>query len=128
MGVQLIRTPNGDEMIVLPKAEYEELIRIAEAAAEIAEDAADVAAYDAAMADPLGSQPLPVEVSHHILKGAGTLKAFRLWRNLSQVDLAERSGTSQGYISDLESRRRKITPDLAPKLATALDIPEHWLI
>ena len=37
---QFIKTPNGDDLVVLTKADYEELIRIAE---EAAEDAADVA-------------------------------------------------------------------------------------
>lgn len=128
MGIQFIKTPSGDEMVVLPKAEYDELIRIAEEAAEAAEDAADVAAYDAAMADPLGLQVIPVEVSEHVTKGTGLLKAYRLWRKLGQVELAKASGTSQGFISDIENRRRKITPEVAGKLAKALDIPVHWLI
>jgi antitoxin component HigA of HigAB toxin-antitoxin module len=123
MGVQFIKSPNGEDMVLLSRAEYEDLVRIAE---EAAEDAADIAAYDAAMSE--GIELTPVEVSQHIMQGASLLKAYRLWRNLSQVELAERSGTSQGHISDIESRRRKITPDLAPKLANALDIPERRLI
>ncbi|MGV3490290.1 MAG: helix-turn-helix transcriptional regulator [Devosia sp.] len=110
-------------MVLLSREDYDELVRIAD---EAAEDAADVAAYDAAIAE--GIELTPAEVSQHIQEGAGLLKAYRLWRNLSQVELAERSGTSQGYISDIESRRRKITPDLAPKLAAALDIPVRRLI
>lgn len=125
MSIQIIKTPNGEEMVILPKAEYDELVRVAE---EAAEDAADIAAYDTAMADPLGSEPLPAEVSRHILGGTGLLKALRLWRGLSQVELAERAETSQGHVSDLEARRRKITADLAPRLAAALEVPVHWLV
>lgn len=124
MSIQIIKTPSGEEMVVIPKADYDELVRIAD---EAAEDAADVAAYDAAMADSSGAQPIPVEVSRLVMKGTGLLKAYRLWRNLSQVELAERASTSQGHISDIENRRRNITPDLAPKLATALDVPVDWL-
>jgi antitoxin component HigA of HigAB toxin-antitoxin module len=124
MSIQIIKTPNGDEMVVIPKADYDELVRVADAAAE---DAADVAAYDAAMAELSGLHPVPVEVSRLIMKGTALLKAYRLWRNLNQVELAERAGTSQGHISDIENRRRNITPDLAPRLAAALDIPVHWL-
>jgi antitoxin component HigA of HigAB toxin-antitoxin module len=123
MGVQFIKAPNGEDMVLLSRADYDELIRIAE---EAVEDAADVAAYDAAMAE--GIERLPIEISQNIMKGTGLLKAIRLWRNLSQIELAERSGTSQGYISDLESHRRKLTADLAPKLAAALDVPLRWLI
>ena len=122
---QFIKSPSGDELVVLPRAEYDELVRIAE---EAAEDAADVAIYDARKADMRGSEPIPLEVSRHVLKGTGLLKAFRLWRGLSQTELAERSGTSQGYISDIESRRRKLTEDTATRLAATLDIPDDWLI
>lgn len=118
---QFIKSPSGDELVVLPRAEYDELVRIAE-------DAADVAIYDARKADMRGSEPIPLEVSRHVLKGTGLLKAFRLWRGLSQTELAERSGTSQGYISDIESRRRKLTEDTATRLAATLDIPDNWLI
>jgi hypothetical protein len=41
---QIIRTPNGEELVVLPRAEYEALI---ERADHEAEDAQDVAIYDA---------------------------------------------------------------------------------
>lgn len=122
---QFIKSPSGDELVVLSRAEYDELVRIAEAAAE---DAADVAIYDARKADMRGSEPIPPEVSLHVLKGTGLLKAFRLWRRLSQTELAERSGTSQGYISDIESRRRKLTADTATRLAATLNIPDDWLV
>lgn len=126
MGVQFIKSPGGEDLVLLSRARYDELIRIAEQAAEVAEDAADIAAYDAALAE--GVVQTPPEVSRHIMEGTGLLKAYRLWRGLSQVELAERSDTSQGHISDIESRRRKITEDLAPRLAKALDIPPHWLV
>lgn len=125
MDAQFFKTPNGDEMVVLSKADYQELVRIAE---EAEEDAADVAAFDAAMADPKGLAPLPFEVSQHILKGASLLKALRLWRDAGQVKLAHDIGTSQGFISDIENGRRKITEEVALRLAKALDIPGHWLI
>ncbi|MDP1730863.1 MAG: helix-turn-helix transcriptional regulator [Devosia sp.] len=125
MGAQFFRTPNGEEMVVLSRADYENLVQIAE---EAAEDAADIAAFDAAIANPQGLEPLPFEVSQDILKGAGLLKAIRLWRDVGQVKLAHDIGTSQGFISDLESGRRKMTEEVALRLAEALDVPKHWLI
>jgi antitoxin component HigA of HigAB toxin-antitoxin module len=124
MTAHIFKTPSGDEMVVLSKAEYDELVHGWE---EWQEDLADVAAYDAAMADPVGSEPLPAELSQYILKGTGMIKALRLWRGKGQVELAKAIGTSQGFISDLENRRRKLTPDVAKKLAAALDVPESWL-
>jgi hypothetical protein len=123
MKPQFIKTPEGEDAVILGRNDYDELIRIAEEA----EDAADVAIYDERKADPLGSQPLPADLSQLILRGNGLLKSLRLWRNLGQVELAEATGTSQGFISDLETNRRKVTGDMARKLAKALDVPEHWL-
>lgn len=124
MGAQFIKTPSGEEMAVLPRAEYESLLRAAD---EAEEDAADIAAYDAAKADAAGSERLPFEVSQSVLKGTGLLKALRLWRNKGQVELARDIGTSQGFLSDLEGGRRKMTSDVARRLAAALDVPERWL-
>ncbi len=124
MTVQIIKTPGGEELVVLSKADYDELVRAWE---ELQEDRADAAAYDAAVADPLGSERLPAEVSQNRLKGMGILKALRLWRHKGQVELARQIGTSQGFVSDLENRRRKLTPDIADKLAAALEVPRHWL-
>jgi antitoxin component HigA of HigAB toxin-antitoxin module len=125
MGVQFIKTPTGDEMAVLPRAEYDALI---EAAAEAEEDAADTAAYDAAKADKKGSTQLPFEVSQAILKGASLLKALRLWRDETQEHLAFKTHTSQGFVSDLENRRRDLTDEMAERLAKALRVPKDWLI
>ncbi|HEY9010915.1 MAG TPA: helix-turn-helix transcriptional regulator [Devosia sp.] len=122
---QFIKTPNGDDLVVLTRADYEELVRIAE---EAAEDAADVAAYDAAKAATANSAPIPVEISRLVQKGDSILKAIRTWRDIGQVKLAYDIGTSQGFISDLESRRRKLTPEVAEKLAAALNVPVDWLI
>lgn len=124
MGAQFIKTPSGDEMVILPRAEFDALVRAVE---EAEEDAADIAAYDAAKADIAGSERLPFEVSRHILKGVGLLKALRLWRKLSQMELANAIGTSQGFLSDLENGRRRMTRNVARKLAAALDVPESWL-
>ena len=124
MGAQFIKSPSGEDMVVLPRGEYDALVQAAEDAAE---DAADIAAYDAAKADIPGSAAMPFEVSQAVLKGASLLKAIRLWRDIGQVKLAYDIGTSQGFISDLENRRRNMTPEIARKLASALDIPERWL-
>jgi antitoxin component HigA of HigAB toxin-antitoxin module len=109
---------------MVTKAEYEALL---EAAAEAAEDAADSAAYDAARAEIGGAEKLPFEVSQLVLQGNGLLKALRLWRDMTQLHLYHRTNLSQGFISDLESGRRKLTPEVADKLAAALEVPAGWL-
>jgi len=123
---QMITTPAGEEMVLLSRAEYE---RLAALAAEAEEDAADVAAYDAAMAEiaARGDKPLPAEVSASLLRGASLVTAIRKWRSMTQSQLAERAGLSQGYLSDLESRRRKGAKETLEAIAKALDVPGSWL-
>ncbi|MBI4921785.1 MAG: helix-turn-helix transcriptional regulator [Devosia nanyangense] len=125
MNPQFVKSPSGEDMVLLSRADYETLVTAAE---EAAEDAADVAMYDARKADPLGSAPMPAEITRHMREGARLLKAIRLWKDIGQVKLAYDLGTSQGFISDLENGRRKLTPELAKRMAAALDVPEHWLI
>jgi transcriptional regulator with XRE-family HTH domain len=51
------------------------------------------------------------------------LKAWRKARGLSQEALAEKAGTSKGYLSDLESGKRPIPPGrLVDRIAAALEI------
>ncbi len=108
--LQIIRTPSGDEMVVIPRAEYEALVAAANTHGEEDED---IAIYDARKADLAAGRDsaLPPEVSAFMLRGDSLLRAVRRWRNISQSDLAEQAGISQGYLSDLESGRRAGTPE-----------------
>ncbi len=64
---QIIRSPGGEELVVLPRAEYEALL---ERADREDEDAADAAMYDARKASLIaGDAVLPPEVSAAILSG-----------------------------------------------------------
>jgi hypothetical protein len=121
-GPQIIRTPNGEELVVLPRAEYEALV---ERADHEAEDAEDVAIYDARKA--AGGGVLPPEVSAAILRGESRLKAIRNWRGETQLHLSSKTGIGQGYLSDLESGRRAGTTETIAKLAQALSVPVEWL-
>jgi DNA-binding XRE family transcriptional regulator len=122
--VQIIKTPSGEEMVVIPKADYDELLRRANDAAE---DAADAAIYDARKAELQHDTKLPAEVSMAILRGDSRLRALRKWRGLTQNNVAEKSGLTQGFLSDLEARRRIASADTIGKLAAALDVPSSWL-
>jgi hypothetical protein len=122
---QIIRTPGGEELVVLPRAEYEALVARAD---HEAEDADDVAIYDARKAElAKGGVVLPPEVSAAILRGESRLKAIRSWRGETQLQLNVMTGIGQGYLSDLESGRRTGTPETIAKLAQALNVPVEWL-
>lgn len=122
---QIIRTSSGEELVVLPRAEYEALL---ERADHDVEDADDVAIYDARKAElAAGGDVLPLEVSAAILRGDSRLKAVRNWRGETQTHLEFITGIGQGYLSDLENGRRTGTGETIAKLAQALDVPVAWL-
>jgi len=122
---QIIKTASGEELVVLTKAEYEALLH---GFVGDDEDAEDVAIYDARKADMEGSgEVLPTEVSVAILRGDSRLKAIRNWRDVTQMEIATQTNIGQGYLSDLESGRRKGTPETLKLLAEFLDVPVKWI-
>ena len=121
---QIIRTRSGEEMVVIPRREYERLM-----AAATDEDAADVAITDARKAELAGDPEalLPAPVSAAMLRGDSRFRALRRWRGLSQLALAAKAGVGQGYLSDIENRRRAGAPATLERLARALDVPVKWV-
>lgn len=103
---QFIHAPGGDEMVVLTRADYDDLVA---RAAEADEDEADAALFDERMADLKAGRDvvLPAEVSRLVLKGATLPRALRKWRGLTQVQLAEMTGLAQSYLSELEAQEGK---------------------
>ena len=125
--VQFIVSPSGDELAVMPRAEYE---RMAALANEATEDAADAAAYVEAKAEweAEGRPIFPPELSALLLKNKSRLAAIRKWRGLSQEVLAGKAEIQQGYLSDIETGRRSGAQATVERLAKALDVPVAWLI
>jgi len=127
MKPQTITSPSGDELVVLTRSDYEALVAAASARDE---EADDVAVYDrrkAELAAGLDAR-LPPEVSARLLKGESLLKSLRNWRDVTQMHLAFKTGLGQGYLSDLESGRRKGTPKTLKMIAAALKVPAQWLV
>jgi hypothetical protein len=121
---QIIRTPAGEELVVLPRAEYEVLLD----RADYDEDADDIAIYDARKAElDAGEAVLSAEVSAFVLKGDNLLRAVRKWRGKTERQLATETGIDERLIRDLENRIGKPTPEASAKLAQALDVPAEWL-
>jgi ribosome-binding protein aMBF1 (putative translation factor) len=125
--VQFIVSPSGDELAVLPRAEYE---RMAALAHEAEEDSADAAAYVEAKAEweAEGRPIFPPELSALLLKTKSRLAAIRRWRGLSQEVLAEKAEIEQGFLSDIETGRRSGALATVERLAKALDVPMAWLV
>ncbi len=117
----------GAEMVLLTRAEFDALMEVVEDAEE---DAELSAIYDQRMADLKAGYDviLPVEVSARCCKGESLLRAVRNWRGLTQAEVAEKSGLTQGYLSDLEAGKREGTPQTLRKIAEAMGIDPVMLV
>jgi predicted transcriptional regulator len=94
------------------------------------EDADDVAVFYECMAALQNGKDarLPAEVTAAMLSGDSLLRALRRWKGLTQADIAERTKLAQGYISDLENRRKTGTDETLQAIAAALDVDPAWLL
>jgi hypothetical protein len=121
---QIIKAPDGSDLVVLTKAEYEILTGLLD------EDSEDVAIFDERMAELRSGKAafLPPEVSQLMLRGDSLLKALRKWRDQTQMYLEFKTGLSQSYISDLESGKKQGTPETLRKIAEVLDVDPAWLL
>ncbi|MPY74715.1 MAG: helix-turn-helix domain-containing protein [Alphaproteobacteria bacterium] len=90
------------------------------------EDAADVAAYDAAKA--AAGETVPAEVVRRIVLGEHPVKVYREYRGLDQATLGEKAGTNAAYISQIERKARHPSRSLLVRLAQALDVEPPDLI
>ncbi len=115
--VQVIESPGGERMVVLPLKEYEQLTKAAE-------DLADVQAYDAARRRlATGEEELiPASYANRILDGDNSVRVWREYRGLSVKELAERAGISAAYLSQLERGNRQGTLTTMKALAVALSL------
>lgn len=125
MTVRFQKTPKG-EVAIMPRADYEALLaRLAEA-----EEDAGTARLIARAEEEIaaGAPVFPKSVADRVADGASPIRVFREWRGMTQVQLAAAAGLGQGYVSDLEKGRRRGTPDVLDRVATALRVPLDLLI
>jgi DNA-binding XRE family transcriptional regulator len=117
MNRQIITTPSGERLVVLPEAEFNAIV-------EAAEDAADIAAirkFRARLA--AGEEELvPADVVNRMIAGENPLKVWREHRGLKMNELAEKAGIRAPYLSQIESGKRDGTIDTMRRLAEALGV------
>jgi mRNA interferase RelE/StbE len=102
---QIIRSPAGEELVILSRAEFDAL---ADAAAEALEEADDVAAFDERVAALRSGAdaPLPGEVTAAMLRGDTLLRALRSWRNLTQQEKSDPAGDRKTHLARTRLRQR----------------------
>jgi DNA-binding XRE family transcriptional regulator len=113
----IIKTPSGDQMAVIPLAEYERLV-------EAAQDMADVRAYDDANRRLASGEDelLPAEMVNRILDGENALRVWREYRRLTVKQLAGKAGVSAPFVSQIENGQREGSVETMRKLADVLNV------
>lgn len=106
-----------NEMVSIPREEYERL-------REAAEDLADIAAIERIKADIAAGREelIPSELVDRMLAGESPLRVYRDYRGLTQTALAEASGVNRVQIADIEARRKSGSIETVRKLADALRV------
>lgn len=115
MSVQVITSPGGERLVVVPETDYIDLIRRAEDAA----DAEVVRRFRAALA--AGEEELlPAEFVDQLLSGENPLRVWREYRGLTVKALAEAAGVASSYLSQIETGKRAGTVETLGRLAAIL--------
>ncbi len=114
---QIIDTPGGERMVILPLDSYEKL-------REAAEELADVEAYDEAKRRLAAGEDelIPAEFADRILDGENPVRVWREFRGLSVKALAEKADISPGYLSQIEGGSREGSLSTMKALADALSL------
>jgi ribosome-binding protein aMBF1 (putative translation factor) len=117
---QTIKTPAGDDMVVLPKADYDRLMAAARGKLE---DEVDIREASRVLARlERGEEPT---FPHEVVKRLGRehpIKVLREHRGMTQRALAEAVGMNQLYLSQLETGRATGGLGMLTKLAKVLGV------
>ena len=113
---QIITSPSGEELVVVPRRDYEDLV-----------DASIARKVDVALASGR-EELLTAEETAALVAAPAPLAFWRRKRGQTQTHLAGLIGVSQNFLSDLE--RGKATGDvtLYAKLARCLDVSIEDLV
>lgn len=115
---QTFEAPDGTKMVVLPQADYERLVDLADETEDIRVAGEIMSRIEA------GEGTVPGEVVSNIfVDGLHPIAAWRKYRDLSQAELARKASLSQVWVSRIESGSGHGTPKTRKKIAEALDAP-----
>ena len=119
----MTKSPNGDEIVILSRDEYDRLI----AADEDMKDAKTARRIIEQIAS--GEETVLSEAELDEFLAAKTpLSFWRKKRRMTQADLAKAADIAQGFISEIESGQKPGTPATLKKIAQALNIKIDDLI
>jgi DNA-binding XRE family transcriptional regulator len=117
MNRQIITSPSGERLVVIPEDELNALIGESE-------DAADVAIVRA-FRDRLAAgdeELVPAEVANRFLDGENPIRVWREYRGVTPHALAKEVGISAPYLSQIETGKREGTVKLMRRIADVLNV------
>jgi len=120
----MTKGPQGDDIVILSRTEYDQLIAAAN------EDATDAETLRRSIARvKSGDEETFSSAEVDAFLAAKTpLAFFRKKRGVSQDDLAKRAGITQGYLSEIEIGRKSGDVRTLRKLADALKVSLDSLV
>lgn len=96
-----LKTPDGEEMVVLSRDDYDELL----GKAELAEDMAAIAEYRRKQAAG-EEEAIPQEFASRLIDGENPIRVYRELRGMTAKELAERIGMSSAFLSEIETGKK----------------------
>lgn len=114
------KTPNGEELVVLSRGDYDALVRLAEIAEDL-EDLAAVEAYKQRVAAG-EEESVPSEFVDRLIDGESPIRVWRDFRGLSSKELANAAGISAAYLSEIETGKKEGSISVFRNIAKALRV------
>ena len=120
--VQSIFTPNGEELIVISRADYDDLVA---GVVDLDDDAvaARIVADSLAAIERGEDIALPEEIWARLEARESPVRVLREFRAMTQTDLAKAADISQSYLSEIERGARDGTISTIKAIARALAVP-----
>jgi len=111
-------TPNGEEMVVLSRNDYNLLVKQSELVDEL-EDLLSVKTYEARVAAG-EDERVPSEFVDRLIDGENPIRVWRDFRGLSAKDLAAAAGISAAYVSEIETGKKEGSISVLKAIAKVL--------
>jgi len=113
----MTKTPKGDDIVILARKEYDQLIAAA------GEDAADAEAARRALdRRKAGEHTLTSAEVDQLMAAKTPLAFYRKRAGLTQATLAGRAGIAQGFLSEIEAGRKSGDVHTLRRIANLLKI------
>ena len=110
----MTKSPKGDDIVILSRKEYDQLVVAAN------EDAVDAAAARRAIAR--NEETLTEAEMDELLAAKTPLAFWRRKRGLTQAQLARTTSIAQGFLSEIEAGHKTGAVDALRRIASALGV------